>query len=323
MSTAFDFDRPLLLDGGTGIELLKRKIPILTEFWSATALQVAPEKVRDVHADFIRAGADIITTNTYGVVRDRLEEAGLGEQFAELNRLAGSLANEARDIVARETPQDEIPRAVAIAGSLPPLSRSYRPELVLPYEELLPRYREQAELLAPYVDLYICETMSTGEEARAAATAATGIGKPVWVSFSLHEDHSGLLWSGETVTEAVAKLAHLPIDAFLANCAPPESITAALRDFTAIRNVPFGGYANAFAPGLNKRTGYKDRNLDSSDWDSYESQSAPLRDDLPPTAFAAHARTWRDSGARIFGGCCGAGPEHIRHLRRVVDEIAR
>ncbi|GAB4070925.1 homocysteine S-methyltransferase family protein [Ancylobacter sonchi] len=312
MTATFDFDRPLLLDGGTGIELLKRRVPILTDLWSATALLLAPQTVQSVHADFIRAGADVVTTNTYGILRDRLTEGGLGERYAELNRLAGELANRARDEVGKE---------VAIAGSLPPLSRSYRPELVLPFEELLPRYREQAELLAPYVDFYICETMSSSAEALAAATAAVEIGKPVWVAFSLHEDHSGRLWSGETVTEAVEALAHLPIAAFLANCCQPESIDAALGEFGALGK-PFGAYANAFKPGLNKRTGYKDRKLDPGKWEEYENQSAPLRDDLPPQVFADHARHWRAGGARIFGGCCGASPEHIAQLRWVVDEIA-
>ena len=69
MGTKFDFDRPLLLDGGTGRELLKRGVPILTEIWSATALYLAPQIVREVHDDFIAAGADIITTNTYGIAR--------------------------------------------------------------------------------------------------------------------------------------------------------------------------------------------------------------------------------------------------------------
>jgi S-methylmethionine-dependent homocysteine/selenocysteine methylase len=312
MSTTFDFDRPLLLDGGTGIELLKRRVPILTDLWSATALVLAPDTVRDVHGDFIKAGADIVTTNTYGIVLDKLKSEGIGERFGELNQLAGELANKARDAGGRD---------VAIAGSLPPLSRSYRPELVLPYEELLPRYRQQAELLAPYVDLYICETMSTAAEALAAATAASEIGKPVWVSWSLNEDHSGRLWSGETITEAAAAVAHLPVTGFLVNCCPPESIDAAIDELAAIGGA-FGGYANAFQPGMNKRQGYKGRDLDPTKWEDYERQSAPLRDDLEPRVFANHARSWRAKGARLLGGCCGAGPEHIAHLRCVLDETS-
>ena len=97
MPTAFDFDRPLLLDGGTGRELLKRGVPILTEIWSATALFLSPDIVRQVHVDFIDAGADIITTNTYGIARERMAREGIENRYAELNRLAGEIAVQARD----------------------------------------------------------------------------------------------------------------------------------------------------------------------------------------------------------------------------------
>jgi len=156
MSPVLGVDRPLLLDGGTGRELLKRGVPILTEIWSATALYLAPEIVKELHADFIRAGADIITTNTYGIARERLAREGVEDRYGELNRAAGEIAGRARD---------EADRAVAIAGSLPPFSGSYRPDRVGSVEALLPLYREQSEILAPYVDLFICETMSSASDA--------------------------------------------------------------------------------------------------------------------------------------------------------------
>src|SRR5215217_3022343 len=92
MTIVLEVDRPLLLDGGTGRELLKRGVPILTEIWSATALYLAPEIVKSVHADFIRAGADIITTNTYGIARERLAREGVEDRYGELNRAAGEIA---------------------------------------------------------------------------------------------------------------------------------------------------------------------------------------------------------------------------------------
>src|SRR6478736_4369241 len=85
MPASFDFNRPLLLDGGTGRELLKRGVPILTEIWSATALLLAPKIVREVHDDFIAAGADIITTNTYGIARERVAREGIEDRYTELN----------------------------------------------------------------------------------------------------------------------------------------------------------------------------------------------------------------------------------------------
>jgi S-methylmethionine-dependent homocysteine/selenocysteine methylase len=311
MTKAFDFDRPLLLDGGTGRELLKRGVPILTEIWSATALDLAPDIVREVHADFIAAGADIITTNTYGLSRERVARAGIEHRYPELNRIAGRLAAEARDAASRP---------VAIAGSLPPLAGSYRPDKVGSFERLVPLYREQAEVLAPYVDLYICETMSSAAEALAAATAAVPFGKPVWVAWTLHEDRSGRLRSGETVGEAAAAIAHLPIGSFLCNCCAPESITAAMPALVALgEGRRIGGYANTFLPVATDWGAYGKAKLDSTDWKTYAAQALPLRDDLGPDAFAAHARQWRRTGADILGGCCGAGPDHIARLRSVLD----
>jgi S-methylmethionine-dependent homocysteine/selenocysteine methylase len=307
----FDFDRPLLLDGGTGRELLKRGVPILTEIWSATALDLAPGIVREVHDDFIAAGADIITTNTYGISRERMAREGIEARTVELTQIAGRIAAEARDSASRP---------VAVAGSLPPYSGSYRPDKVGSFDYLMPLYREQAAALEPYVDLYICETMSCAAEGLAAATAAVAFGKPVWVSWTLHEDRSGRLRSGETVAEAVAAIAHLPVAGLLANCCSPESITAAMPDLVAAgRGKRVGGYANTFLPVSTDWGAYSKGKHDATDWKSYAAQALPLRDDLPPAAFAGHAGRWHQCGANVIGGCCGAGPEHIARLRSMLD----
>lgn len=296
--------RTVLLDGGMGRELRSRGVPILNTIWSANALIVAPEVVRQVHLDYIAAGAEIITTNSYGVIRADLAKEGIEDRFAELNRLAGRLAVEARD---------RSERPVAIAGSLPPLGGSYRPDLVGPFREIEPRYREQVEILVPYVDLFLCETMSSAAEALAAATAACSTGKPVWVSWTLHEDRSGRLRSGESVREAAAVLAHLPVSGFLVNCCAPESIAAAMPELVRIGRGPVGGYANAFQPVPADWRLDGDRETDGL---------LRMRDDLGPEAYARHARSWRDAGARILGGCCGTGPAHIARLRKLIDSDA-
>jgi S-methylmethionine-dependent homocysteine/selenocysteine methylase len=302
---------PLLLDGGTGRELLKRRVPILTHMWASTALFLAPDVVRHVHEDFIVAGADIITTNTYGLVRARMAEQGMESRFNELNRVAARLAQEARDSSGK---------AVAIAASLPPLGRSYRPDLVAGFSTLVTLYREQAHILAPHIDMFICETMSSGHEALAAATAAAETGKPVWVSWTLDDDRSGHLRSGETVIEAASLLAHLPVSGFLANCCMPESISAALSDFAAIGRGKFGGYANTFLPVNAYGPSYGEQELDPSDWGTYEASALPFREDLTPDVYASKAKVWLHAGASIVGGCCGCGPDHIARLRHLIDE---
>ena len=138
-----EFDKrplPLILDGGMGRELRTRGVDILPTIWSANALITAPDTVRDLHVDYITAGADIITTNSYGVIRQDLAKEGIADRFDDLNRLAGQLAVDARE----QADQD-----VLIAGSLPPLRGSYRADLVGPYDEIEPEYARQAELLAP------------------------------------------------------------------------------------------------------------------------------------------------------------------------------
>ena len=300
LAETFDFDRPLLLDGGTGRELRRRGVPILDTIWSANALVVAPDTVREVHRDYIIAGADVITTNTYGVIRDRLAVEGIEDRYAELNRLACDLARQARE---------DAGRPIAIAGCLPPLRGSYRPDLVGIHDEILPLYQEQVELLAPHVDVFLCETMASAAEGLAAATAACESGKPVWVSWTLHEDQSGRLRSGESVSEAARAIAHLPVSAFLANCCAPESISAAMAELAALKRGPVGGYANAFRPV-------------PKDWVMDRDGLLPLRDDLGPEEYAGHVAHWHADGATIVGGCCGTGPEHIEWLRRMMDEAA-
>jgi S-methylmethionine-dependent homocysteine/selenocysteine methylase len=292
--------RPALLDGGMGRELRNRGVPILDTIWSANALLVAKDTVLQVHKDYIAAGADIITTNTYGIIRSELKKEGIEDKFVELNRLAGKLA-----ITASRSSEE----GVAVAASLPPLRGSYRPDLVGKFDELVPLYREQAEILEPYCDLFICETMSSGEEARAAASAAAEFGRPVWVSFTLHDDKSGKLRSGETIAEAAAKLKDLPVSGILANCAAPESIDAAMPELAKLGKVT-GGYANTFQDIP------KDWVMDGK---KPTDGLLKLREDLDPEHYAVHAKTWLAAGARVIGGCCGTSPAHIARLKQLIE----
>ena len=291
-----------------GRELRFRGVEILDTIWSANALIVAPDVVRDIHRDYIAAGAEVITTNTYGVIRGDLAKEGWEDRFAELNLIACDLANEARDQAG------ESGEGVRIAGSLPPLRGSYRPDLVGPFAEIFPLYQEQAALLAPHVDVLLCETMSSGAEAYAAARAATETGKPVWVSFTLHENRSGLLRSGETVAEAVAKLDGLHIAGILANCSAPESITAAMPDLVATGAEIVGGYANTFVPVPENWTLDGEQDLDGL---------IGVRDDLDPEPYGDFATRWLDLGANAIGGCCGTRPAHIARPKAARDGINR
>src|SRR5262245_24002669 len=292
--------RPALLDGGMGRELRARGVPIRNTIWSANALLVAKDVVLQIHKDYIEAGADIITTNTYGVIKNDLAKEGIADKFAELKRLAGKLAIQA------SRSADE---GVAVAASLPPLRGSYRPDLVGAAEELMPLYREQCEILEPYSDLFLCETMSSGDEALAAVTAACEFGKPVWVSWTLADDGSGKLRSGETIADAAKKIAALPVSGFLVNCCVPEAIDAAMPQLAALKKGVVGGYANTFKSVPKDWTLGGDKPTDGL---------LPTRDDLDPEHYAGHAQKWLKAGATVIGGCCGTGPKHIARLKQLV-----
>jgi S-methylmethionine-dependent homocysteine/selenocysteine methylase len=297
-------ERTLLLDGGMGRELRFRGIDVMTSIWSARALIDAPAVVREVHSDFINAGADVITINSYGIVKSNLAWAGIEDRFAELNIKACSLAKEARETSSRD---------ILIAGSLPPLAGSYRPDRVGQFEEIEPLYREQAEVLAPHVDLLLCETMSSADEGRAAAAAATRTGKPVWVCWTLHEDLSGCLRSGEDIGDAFRSLANLPVSGVLANCCAPESITRAMAKLKHTGLQYIGGYANTFQPIPQNWDLTGDKKTDGS---------LGLRADLDPDSYAAHANDWLNAGATVVGGCCGTRPAHIARLRSLLDNVS-
>lgn len=287
-----------LLDGSMGQELINRGAGGHGLLWAAEALFSNPETVLAIHGDYIEAGADIICTNSYSCIRNKFEPAGLADRLGEMNRLSGELAHRARDRAGRD---------VLIAGSLPPQMGSYRPDLVAGDSRMLSLYREQANFLADFVDFFLCETMSSAAEAKAAVTAVAELGKPVWVSWTLEDTVTGRLRSGETLREAYAAIDGLGASAYLVNCSTPESVTHAMPALVSMADGPAGGYANGFTPIPEKWNYRGDHDL------------PPAREDVGPATYAEFASGWIAAGARMIGGCCEIGPRHITKLRELID----
>ena len=284
-----------------GSELRVRGVEVpdhITSIWSAQALIDAPKKVEEVHRAYIDAGADVITLNNYAVTRPLLSRKGMNDRIGELTRKAIEIAHRARD---------DAGRPVKIAGSLPPLATSYRPEEVGEDGELLSQYREMAARLAPHVDLLLCETLSSAREARAAATAATETGQTVWLSWTLQGQHPNRLPSGEHLDEAFDAIADLKVDAYLVNCCGANFVTRAVPLLAHRTKRPVGGYANA-ADAIPAAAGDPD----------VAPESIP-RTLLDVEGYADAAASWIRAGARIIGGCCSTGPFHIQRLRQLID----
>lgn len=277
----------ILLDGGIGTEIKRRGATGGLAFFTGNALLDYPEVVRAVYEDYIRAGADVVTTNTYSTSPHGLKREGFEEeQCAEMNRIAVDLAKEARDKAAEG-------RQVYMAGAMGPLEKSYRPDLALPYEKALANYQAQAQALANAgVDLILLETMSKISEARAGAKAALETGLPTWVAFVAGSD--GRLISQETMEEVVEALEPMGASAILINCTPPEHTTLALRELAKKHSVPIGAYSQAgryVGPGWDYAPG------------------------ISPQMYLQHAREWLSLGAQIVGGCCATTPDHIKELK--------
>ncbi|MEM9098864.1 MAG: homocysteine S-methyltransferase family protein [Pseudomonadota bacterium] len=284
--------RVVLMDGGMGQELIRRAKGEPTPAWSAQVMDLEPELVHQVHLENIQAGARAIIVNAYSVMRSRLVAVGKVDRFEALQRKACELATQARD----DSGED-----VALSGCLSPFGWSYRPELNPGVEEMLPVYREVAQIQAEYVDVILCETMGSGEEALAAATAAAETGKPVWVAWTIKDDGTGRVRSGETLAEANAMLGDLPIAARFVNCARPESIDAGMSELLGLGGT-LGIYANGF-------TGIKDYFTAGTTVEGLEARA-----DLGPAQYADFAMKWVEQGVEIIGGCCEISPAHIEEL---------
>lgn len=287
-----------LLDGGMGQELLKRSSKEITPLWSTQVMIDEPDIVRDVHIDYIFAGARVITLNAYTMTPERLARDGQIEDFEKLQVAAINAAISAREAAG-------IPE-VKIAGCLPPLVASYHAEVTPKYEAMLKSYSKIVAIQAPHVDVFLCETMSSIAEAKAALVAAKESGLPVWVSLTIEDNDQGLLRSGEALSDAVAMLDEFGADAKLLNCSKPEAILASWSKMKSDQGLT-GAYGNGFTSVDSLKPGGTVESMQS-------------RTDLGPAAYAEFAMEWVTNGAGLIGGCCEVGPAHIVELSKRLIE---
>ena len=144
----------IFLDGALGSILLDRANKSSSGLWSAQFLLDDPEAIKSLYEEYIGVGSDLITTNTYSTIPSYLKKEKISAKMPELIDIAGKLAKEVADRHEH----------VRVAGSLPPLEESYRPDLVLTEGEALPIYKTLIEGLLPYVDIFLCETISSIQE---------------------------------------------------------------------------------------------------------------------------------------------------------------
>jgi S-methylmethionine-dependent homocysteine/selenocysteine methylase len=284
----------VILDGATGTELERRGVPMDGQAWSATANLTHPDVVRSVHEDYIRAGADVIITNTFATARSLLDAAGLGERMAEVNRRAVELAREARDRAAAG-------RDVWVAGSMSTMAPGAEPARRPSVADMSAMLGEQADILARAgADLLVLEMMRDVDYAAGAVDAARATGLPVWVGFSCRRAADGTVRMFSGVRDDLA---------FADVIAPVMARGGAL---LAVMHSEVRDTGPAIEVAKRHWTGPLAAYPESG---HFVMPSWQFVDVISPEDFVTHAMGWLRQGVQVLGGCCGLGPEHIRLLR--------
>ena len=332
LKNRMDRGEVIVLDGAIGTELQAMGVPMDPASWCGPGNYTHPSTVRQMHERYIRAGADIITTNTFNTLRPALEASGYGELVREVNVRSVDAAIEARDRAAGD-------RQVYIAGSIscriPVRDRrtgtllggnGYGYGASLSAEELRVHVDEQADILAESgVDFFLMENMWADNESRViAAEAAKATGLPVWVGFtasiapdretvrlSLGDDRHysvGMgvpMWTSSwrevdyemTLTAGISEVLKLEPDVLTIFHARLDETTAALQVLLDQWSGPIAIYPDA------GRQDYLDT------W-----QDTMVANKDSAEALTSEAGKWVDMGAQVIGTCCGFGVDYIRAL---------
>ncbi len=286
----------VLLDGGMGRELQRIGAPFSQPLWSAQALIEAPDFVYQAHENFIDAGCDVITVNSYACVPFHLGDERYQQQGFALAQLAAEIARRAADDSESE---------VRVAGCIPPAMGSYRPDL---FDALkaAPIIKTLIDAQADYVDFWLAETISAIEEFRTLNQALALSALPAYYAFSLMDTEvdQPRLRSGEPVIEAIQAACESGVDGILFNCSQPEVMLDAIGVARHVieqygAEISLGAYANGFT-------------VISHDHEANDSLTTVR--DLTADQYAAFVKAWLDAGSNIIGGCCAIFPEHIAYL---------
>ncbi len=285
----------VILDGGTGTHIQTLGAPMDDEVWCATANLTHPEIVCAAHGDYIRAGAEVITANTYATSPETFERLGRANEIPEIDKVAIGLARQA-------AAEEDCQRPIAIAGSFslmrpvtPGSDRTIDPTLSLRRAQELMKIKADG-LAEAGCDLIIMEMMRDTDYSLLATEAAVATGLPVWVGISVERRDDGRLAGFDdyrwTLSDIVSVLMATGAQAC---CVMHSDISITAEAIEIIRSTwagPIGAYPES---GIFKMP----------NWEF---------GDISPEDFATMSEAWRRGGASIIGGCCGIGPEHIRAL---------
>jgi len=277
-------DKIVILDGASGTQLQARGLPpsVCPESWAIEN----PHALADLQNAYIEAGSNIIYTFTFGASRIKLSEYGFGDKVFEFNKELAALSKKIAG------------KRALVAGDISSMGRHLKPYGDLPFEEAVDCFKEQVKgLVAGGVDLFVIETMSDIQEARAALIAVKETSDlPVMVSVTFEKD--GKTLTGTTPKVAVQILQSLGADVVGCNCSTgPDKMIDIIKEMKEVAAVPILAKPNAGVPRLeNNKTVF----------------------DMEPLKFSEYGRPLVEAGVNFIGGCCGTSPKHIGMLSKAV-----
>lgn len=284
-----------VLSGAMGTEILRRGVKTSLPLWSADCLLTNPDIISAIHRDYIKAGVDIITTNTFRTQRRTFKKAGIENKAEKATLLACRLAKNAVKKFAK--------KPVLIAGSVAPLEDCYSPELTPPIPQLRREHREQVRILIRGgVDFILAETMITLREAEAIAAAAVAEGIPFAVSFCINK--KGELLGGETLETAVWALKKYKPLFFAINCIDLSIANKHIGNLAVLVQGAVGVYAQG-------------------DGSADDDQGWKFKGNKKEEYYVSCSINWIQKGAQIIGGCCGTTPSYIKKIAKEIENQKR
>ena len=304
----------IVLDGATGSEIERLGATMNSSAWCGVANKTHPDIVRQVHEEYIRAGADVVTANTFSTSRHILASAGLADETVSINARAVELAREAVHNVSPERP-------IAVAGSMSNM-RAWIPGTVSPDPRFLPtpeeefdNYQEVAQTLAKSgVDLILMEMMTDIDRSSMAISAAVETGLPVWIgnSCTLRDDGSASVWNPHSEEPQ-----RLSPDHIKSEDKSYETLIEAMLSFQPQVMGVMHSTIETTNAGLQTLFEHWQGPVMAYPETSSEVKKG-ISDQVEPAIFAEHCHEWVENGVQIIGGCCGTT---LERLRAMVDEL--
>ena len=275
-----------ILDGAIGSELILKGEILPSYIWSAKINLSNPDLLLDIHRDYIKAGSDYITTNTFRTTTRAYKKTGLSN--VEANKLAKKSLYSAVKLAKEATN-----KSTKVLGSIAPLEDCYSPD-DYPGNQIA---KDEFSIIATWlknagVDAYILETMNSITETRSCLEVIHEYNLPIWVSFNLLD--SIHIKSGETLVDAIQMTADFDVDCILLNCNPIERTKESLKIVSE----------NCLTWGIYPNLGIGEPSPDGIISNYYSDED-----------FLNLCKNAIDLGASVIGGCCGTSPRHIKLLR--------